>query len=222
MSITPNTPTAIINPIDLLFVAEILPNGLLATMNTQLIQDFPELANLPREDLEAMLSDPAYFQAIFHSLSHTKALLASQTELGMANEAIAKHNLSLQNELYDLRSTTKDAYDRARDLQNRWAVVDREQREVYQVRIGTNKHVLLINPILAIHPSFLLMRLRHATTAQDDASEAAAAAFVQSSQTAKPAEATSQELDDFVRDFKELRKVYHKRVFWEISGTLER
>ncbi|ELU38248.1 modifier of rudimentary (Mod(r)) domain-containing protein [Rhizoctonia solani AG-1 IA] len=167
-------------------------------MNTQLIQDFPELANLPREDLEAMLSDPAYFQAMFHSLGHTKALLASQTELGMANEAILERNLSLQNELYDLRSTTKDAYDRARDLQNRWAVVDREQREVYQ----------------RFTPSFLLMRLRHATTAQDDASEAAAAAFVQSSQTAKPAEATSQELDDFVRDFKELRKVYHKRVFW--------
>ena len=58
------------------------------------------------------------------------------------------------------------------------------------------------------------MRLRHATTAQDDMSEAAAAAFVQSSQTTKPAEASPQELDDFVRDFKELRKTYHKRVFW--------
>lgn len=37
-----------------------------------------------------MLSDPAYFQAMFHTLGHTKALLASQTELGMANEAIAR------------------------------------------------------------------------------------------------------------------------------------
>lgn len=167
-------------------------------MSTQLMQDFPELANLSREDLESLLSDPAYFQAIFHTLGHTKAMLASQSELGMANEAIAKRNLALQNELYDLRSTTKDAYDRAKDLQNRWAVVDREQREVYQ----------------RFTPSFLLMRLRHATTAQDDASEAASAAFVQSSQTTKPAEATPQELDDFVRDFKELRKTYHKRVFW--------
>ncbi|QRV77690.1 modifier of rudimentary (Mod(r)) domain-containing protein [Ceratobasidium sp. AG-Ba] len=167
-------------------------------MATQLMQDFPELAALSREDLECLLSDPAYFQAIFHSLSHTKALLASQTELGMANEAIAKRNLALQGELYDLRSTTKDAYDRARDLQNRWAAVDREQREVYQ----------------RFTPSFLLMRLRHATIAQDDASEAAAAAFVQSSQTTKPAEATPQELEDFVKEFKELRKTYHKRVFW--------
>jgi hypothetical protein len=36
-----------------------------------------------------MLFDPAYFQAMFHMLGHTKALLASQTELGMANEALA-------------------------------------------------------------------------------------------------------------------------------------
>ncbi|KAF8606829.1 hypothetical protein BDV93DRAFT_468437 [Ceratobasidium sp. AG-I] len=167
-------------------------------MTTQLMQDFPELANLSREDLESLLTDPAYFQAIFHTLGHTKAMLTSQSELGMANEAIAKRNLALQNELYDLRSTTKEAYDRAKDLQNRWALVDREQREVYQ----------------RFTPSFLLMRLRHSTTAQDDASEAAAAAFVQSSQTTKPAEAPPQELDDFVRDFKELRKTYHKRVFW--------
>ncbi|KAG9105262.1 hypothetical protein FRC07_009445 [Ceratobasidium sp. 392] len=157
-------------------------------MSTQLMQDFPELSSLLREDLESLLSDPAYFQAIFHTLGHTKALLAAQTELGMANEAIAKRNLSIQGELYDLRSTTKDAYDRAKDLQNRWAVVDREQREVYQAS--------------------------HLCPAQDDASEAAAAAFVQSSQTTKPAEASPQELDDFVRDFKELRKTYHKRVFW--------
>lgn len=53
------------------------------------------------------------------------ALLTRRTE----------RNLALQNELYDLRSTTKDAYDRAKDLQNRWAVVDREQREVYQVSL---------------------------------------------------------------------------------------
>lgn len=49
-----------------------------------------------------------------------------------------ERNLALQNELYALRSATKDAYDRARDLQNRWAVVDREQREVYQVSLNVN------------------------------------------------------------------------------------
>lgn len=70
-------------------------------------------------------------------------------------------------------------------------------------------------------PQFLLMRLRHATTAQDDESEALASAFVQSSSTDRPTSPANgngsgngKEIDDFVREFKELRKVYHKRVIW--------
>jgi hypothetical protein len=36
-----------------------------------------------------MLSDPVHFQAIFHSLQQVKDLYNMQTELGMANEAVA-------------------------------------------------------------------------------------------------------------------------------------
>ena len=43
-----------------------------------------------REDLEDMLADPAYFQAIFHTLSKVKELYQSQAELGLANETIAR------------------------------------------------------------------------------------------------------------------------------------
>lgn len=42
-----------------------------------------------REDLEDLLSDTVYFQAVFHSLGYVKDLYKSQTELGLANEAIA-------------------------------------------------------------------------------------------------------------------------------------
>jgi hypothetical protein len=42
-----------------------------------------------REDLEDMLADPAYFQAIFHSLERVRLLFQAQAELGMANESIA-------------------------------------------------------------------------------------------------------------------------------------
>ena len=61
------------------------------------------------------------------------------------------------------------------------------------------------------------MRLRHATTAQDDQSEALASAFVQSSSTSpspSPSNNGNGEIDDFVKEFKGLRKVYHKRVMW--------
>ncbi|KAJ7147055.1 hypothetical protein C8R43DRAFT_890273 [Mycena crocata] len=173
-------------------------------MSAALLTDFPELADLSREDLEDLLNDPVYFQAIFHSLSRVKAMYQSQAELGMANESIARHNLALQEPLYKLRAETKEAFDDAKNLEARWKEVDREQREVYQ----------------RFNPQFLLMRLKHSKTAQDDASEALASAFVQQSSsggsgTGTPNGAPGKEIDDFVREFKDLRKTYHKRVIWE-------
>ncbi|KAF9049503.1 hypothetical protein BDZ89DRAFT_1088926 [Hymenopellis radicata] len=153
-------------------------------LSTQLLHEFPELAHLSREDLEDLLSDQSYFQAAFHSLPRVKAMYQAQSELGMANEAIAKNNLALQDSLYHLRAETKDAFDEAKALEARWKELEKEQRDVYQ----------------RFTPQFLLMRLRHATIAQDEASEALATA--------------GRDIDDFVKEFKDLRKVYHKRVIW--------
>ena len=104
-----------------------------------------------REDLEDMLADPAYFQAIFHSLSKVKGLYNGREELGRANGTIAsalttstfgsypsltrtpEQNLALQEELYKLRSETKDAFDEAKALEARWTELQREQKDVYQV-----------------------------------------------------------------------------------------
>ena len=57
------------------------------------------------------------------------------------------------------------------------------------------------------------MRLRHATTAQDDLSESVASTFVKSS----PPEGNAnggRDVDEFVKQFRDLRKTYHKRVIW--------
>ncbi|KAK0487432.1 hypothetical protein IW261DRAFT_1328531 [Armillaria novae-zelandiae] len=173
-------------------------------LSTQLLHDFPELAHLSREDLEDLLSDHTYFQAVFHSLPRVKAMFQAQAELGMANEAIAKNNLTLQDSLYALRSETKEAFDESKALEARWKELEKEQKDVYQ----------------RFTPQFLLMRLRHATTAQDDASEALASAFVQQ-QRPLPSNASSgtgtpngRDIEDFVKEFKDLRKAYHKRVIW--------
>lgn len=164
--------------------------------------EFPELVHLSREELEDLLNDPVYFQAIFHSLDRVKALYQSQSELGLANEAIAKHNLTLQGDLYKLRSDTKDAFDEAKALEARWKEVEREQREVYQ----------------RFTPQFLLLRLKHSITAQDEASEALASAFIhqppQPSSGGAGTPGGDMGVDDFIREFKDLRKVYHKRVMW--------
>lgn len=59
------------------------------------------------------------------------------------------------------------------------------------------------------------MRLKHSTIAQDDASEALASAFINEqvpSGTSTPNGGAG--VDEFIKEFKELRKVYHKRAMW--------
>ena len=63
-------------------------------------------------------------------------------------------------------------------------------------------------------PQFLLMRLKHATTSQDEASEALASSFVQGAQADPSNPSISRDVDEFVKEFRELRKTYHKRVIW--------
>ncbi|KAF8310564.1 hypothetical protein DL93DRAFT_2061938 [Clavulina sp. PMI_390] len=170
-----------------------------STVESQLFAEYPELSNFPLEDLEDLLSDPAYFHAVFHSLPQVKGLFQAQSELGAANEAIAKRNLALQEELYKLRSETQAAFDDAKALQARQKELEREQKELYQ----------------RYSSSFLSLRLRHATTAQDDLSETLASSFVRSSTSSTTSTGSiDREVDDFVKEFKDIRKAYHKRAMW--------
>ncbi|KIY64168.1 hypothetical protein CYLTODRAFT_402216 [Cylindrobasidium torrendii FP15055 ss-10] len=165
-------------------------------MTTQLTQEFPELSGLSRQDLEDLLLDREYFQAVFHSLPRVKAMFESQSELGLANEAIARNNLALQGPLYQIRAETKEAFEHAKYLEARWKELEKEQKDVYQ----------------RFDPQFLHMRLRHSTTAQDEESEALATAFVQQQPPTGTATPSTQDIDSFVREFKKSRTIYHKRA----------
>ena len=55
------------------------------------------------------------------------------------------------------------------------------------------------------------MRLKHATTAQDELTEALATSFVNA--TPDP-NSNGKDVEDFVKEFREARKIYHKRVIW--------
>ena len=59
---------------------------------------------------------------------------------------------------------------------------------------------------------FLMLRLRHATTAQDEASERISSEFVKG--LSPDGLAGGKEVDDFVKDFREMRRVYHKRAIF--------
>lgn len=161
---------------------------------SQLFTDFPELSEFSREDLEDLLEDPQYYDAILNNLPRVKAMNQAQQELANANQAIAQSNHALSDQLYKLRAETKEAFEEALRLEARQKVLEREQREIYS----------------RYDPSFLLLRLRHATTDQDELSEATATAFVKSETTTDG----TREMDEFVKEFRELRKLYHKRKMW--------
>ena len=60
------------------------------------------------------------------------------------------------------------------------------------------------------------MRLRHATIAQDELSERLASDFIKasSSSTDEGLPTNGKDVDLFVKEFRDLRKTYHKRVMW--------
>ena len=43
-----------------------------------------------------------------------------------------ENNLALQQQLYNLRSETKDFFDEAKKLESRWKELEKEQRDIYQ------------------------------------------------------------------------------------------
>jgi hypothetical protein len=80
----------------------------MSSPGSALFENYPELSQLPyvftsvftvevlivcrRDDLQDLLHDQQYFQAIFHSLEHVKAIYRAQDEIVMANEAIASEH----------------------------------------------------------------------------------------------------------------------------------
>ena len=80
----------------------------MSSPGSALFENYPELSRLSyvvmsvftveiltacrRDNLQDLLHDQQYFQAIFHSLDHVKAIYRAQDEIVMANEAIASED----------------------------------------------------------------------------------------------------------------------------------
>lgn len=50
-----------------------------------------------------------------------------------ARTSTLENNLSLQEQLYTLRTETQQAFDEAKALEAKWKELEKEQRELYQV-----------------------------------------------------------------------------------------
>ncbi|KAJ9109540.1 hypothetical protein QFC20_003284 [Naganishia adeliensis] len=197
-------------------------------MSSRLLHDYPSLASYSEEQLKDLLTNDELLEAFLYSLPAVQGVLEHQQQLSKANDELAKKNLALQGELIALRAATASAYSTAQHLKDRWKEVEQKQAGLYS----------------KYRPSFLHLRLRHATSDQDALTESIASSFIESSTSVtrgpsrvdSPASAmlggpgsrirddgiesttgmgdTAMSLEDFIRTFKAARKVYHKRAIW--------
>ncbi|GAA5941142.1 hypothetical protein JCM10213_001728 [Rhodosporidiobolus nylandii] len=154
-------------------------------INDALARDFPEVAQLPREDLQLLLEDPAYLDAYFNTMPQALQLHQEVEAKMRENIELAEKSEAMKPDLERLREDTARLFNEANELKVRWAYLDEAQREAYK----------------RFSQPAQLARCRAATTQQERLSDSLVASFL------------SGEGDDesFVKQYRDVRKVFHKR-----------
>ncbi|GAA5832319.1 hypothetical protein JCM11251_006408 [Rhodosporidiobolus azoricus] len=154
-------------------------------INDALARDFPEVAQLSKEDMQMLLEDPAYFDAYFNTMPQALALHQEAEAKMQENLELAEKSQAMKPDLDRLREETARLFNEANDLKVRWAYLDEAQRQAYE----------------RFSQPAQFSRYRAATTQQERLSDAMVSAFL------------NGEGDDesFVKQYREVRKVYHKR-----------
>ncbi|BGP49646.1 hypothetical protein JCM10450v2_005549 [Rhodotorula kratochvilovae] len=154
-------------------------------INDALARDYPDAAALPREDMQLLLEDAAYFDAYFNTMPQAMAYHQAVEQKMRDNLDLAEKSEAMKPELERLREDTARLFNEANDLKSRWAYLDEAQREAFR-RFSQQAQQA---------------RYRAATTQQEHLSDSLVAAFL------------SGEGDDesFVKQYREVRKLYHKR-----------
>ncbi|GAA5998477.1 vacuolar protein sorting family 37 protein [Rhodotorula paludigena] len=150
-----------------------------------LARDFPKVAQVPRDDLQLLLEDPAYFDAYFNTMPQSLAYHQAVEQKMRDNIELAEKSTAMKPDLERLREDTARLFNEANDLKTRWAYLDDAQREAYRRFSQPAQQA----------------RYRAATTQQEHLSDSLVAAFL----------AGEGDDESFVKQYREVRKVYHKR-----------
>ncbi|TIA92151.1 hypothetical protein E3P99_00699 [Wallemia hederae] len=155
-------------------------------------------------DLEELLQSPSYLDAVYETLPRTEALRKREELLMLSNEDLARRNMELGEALIALRRETQQSYDDATAAYERWNGIEKQLKDLDH----------------KTSPGFLTMRLKQAVSQQDDLSESIASEFISSASLegsgsgSDSAQEQQQRIDTFVKEFKQVRKLYHKRNIW--------
>ncbi|KAF9431056.1 hypothetical protein BGZ94_009981 [Podila epigama] len=141
--------------------------------------------NLSPEQVDELLESSIAFQ---HFIDHLEVVVNSRTlknELWLGNDNVSRRNLALESELKELQKATREGYKEATRLQS----VVEEKLQQQQDALWRFK------------PETLQSKLRSAVAESDELSESVAQSFLEG----------KLDQDSFIRQFQDLRKVYHLR-----------
>ncbi|ESZ91347.1 hypothetical protein SBOR_8255 [Sclerotinia borealis F-4128] len=152
------------------------------------------LKDKSKQDLASTLSNPALLAALTHSTSTAHpSISASQEPLTSAlneNIALATHLLEVESRLDHLRSSTQDQLLSAHALERQWK---QKQSEMDRA-------------LAPFSPSSLYQRLGQGVQEQEMICRAMEESFLEGDGVA-----TEKEASDWVRKFRETKKVYYSR-----------
>lgn len=156
---------------------------------TSLMPSNPEytaINKLSIEDIEEILSNDTAFDIFFHSLDRVKNLKAFQEDLRNGNETLAHKNLSREDQLIKLRTEIQGLDSDYKLLKLEFEEKERLQQEAFN----------------RFSVSTVLTRLKASVYESDELSESVAQSFLEG----------NLDHDNFVKQFREFRKVYHLRA----------
>ncbi|KAG0308606.1 hypothetical protein BGZ98_007460 [Dissophora globulifera] len=153
--------------------------------NTIMASEVQIIMDLTAEQIEEYLESPIAFD---HFFDHLKVVVDSRThkrEWWDGNENVSRRNLQLEAEMAELQKSTKEDHQVAMQLQKSLEEKLQEQQD----------------SLWRFKPDTLQSKLRSAAAESEELSESVAQSFLEG----------KLDQDSFIRQYRDLRKVYHLR-----------
>ncbi|KAF9559685.1 hypothetical protein EC968_006509 [Mortierella alpina] len=153
--------------------------------NNNLSPEARIVMELSAEKLEELLESPVAFE---HFVDHLDIVVNSRTlkrEWWLGNDNVARRNLALEEEMLELQKSTAEGHKVAMELQKSLEEKLQQQQDA----------------LWRFKPETLQSKLRSAAAESDELSESVAQSFLEG----------KLDQEGFIRQYRELRKVYHLR-----------
>ncbi|KAF0475942.1 williams-beuren syndrome critical region [Gigaspora margarita] len=183
-------------------------------------EEFPEILTKSKEDLEDLLSNDVCFDSFFESIERIRHTLAVRDEMRVGNETSASKNLNIYFILNNfgffflsmshivnvylifLAKNEEETLSQENELnQLRQHVQEQENALIELNSTIQEKLKLQQNALQRFSPSVLLTKLKSGVQQSDELSEQMASSFLSG----------ELETDQFIKHFREIRKVFHLR-----------